>query len=208
MNSFCQMLGHTIFLSYQKKLTIFCAAFFLTQSCLALGLNPNVGLRSVDSMLASGNCSGAMEILEKTSERGEPWAQLRLGWFSYTKQCSGVELSQGTEWLIHAACYESKTAWEKGSEWAVGPSGYFNARYSSKEAAFTLVQARIATRNLPLVHYWLTVGKNLYEVGDAEYVDFENRIVKLEPLMTPEQLNAAKMLDICEQIRARRTSGG
>ena len=178
---------------------------FIT-SCAALNSNPNVGVRSVDLMVKSGNCSGALEILNAAAERGEPWAQLRLGYFSFSKQCSGISTKEGLNWLAKAACYVPKTNWEKGDELSVGPGGFFNTRDDSLNASDVLQQA--AEANTPSVEnmlmtkwYWTNLAANLYESNDPKHKSLNERVMNIEKNMSPETISKAKILNLCDSFR-------
>lgn len=91
------------------------------------GPNPNPGERTADIAWSKYDYSRALEILEPAAERGEPWAQLRLG--------VGYELGAGYEknipkaisWYKKAAVQTAEGEWADGLlAGAVGKAGYFN----------------------------------------------------------------------------------
>ena len=192
----------------ESKLKLFVAVIFLIFSCgcAAINPNPNVGARSVDLMVGAGNCSGALELLNSAAVRGEPWAQLRLGYFAFTKQYSGVSTEEGIKWLSKVACYVPKTDWERGHELSIGSSGFFNTREDSFQASDVLQMA--AEANSPTVEYileskwyWTNVASNLYEADNPKQIPLNARIKEIEKHMTPESLIKAKTLNLCAPFR-------
>jgi hypothetical protein len=73
------------------RYVMFLAWAVLLTACAAVNPNPNIGLRSVDLMLSGGNCKGALEMLNFHANRGEPWAQFRLGKVTLSGQCPGFK---------------------------------------------------------------------------------------------------------------------
>ena len=131
----------------------------LLTGCAAVNPNPNLGMRATDYVISDGDCEGAKKLAEPHALKGEPWAQFRMGALLVAKICpkvSAKDLPTAIDWLSKAACYQSKSAWERGNDLVVGPSGYFNARASSTKAADMLADSRpdfrLPTKVLPLLH--------------------------------------------------------
>ncbi|MBU0792143.1 MAG: hypothetical protein KKC55_16990 [Gammaproteobacteria bacterium] len=188
------------------KFHFVCGIALALTACAAMNPNPNVGLRTVNLMLQGGNCPGAMEILRRAADKGKPWAELRLGYFAYTKQCPGVSLEEGNNWLTKAACYEAKTGWEKGDGLSIGPSGFYNTREASFHAADVLQMA--SEVNSPDVEdmlatkwYWVSVGSSLFEEGRPEKALLTERLRAIERRISAPALKRAKALNICGPIR-------
>lgn len=186
----------------KKLLAVFLV--MLSLGCAAINPNPNVGLRSVDMMVRGGNCSGAIEILNSAAERNEPWAQLRLGYFSLTKQCPGISTEDGIKWLTKAACYEAKTDWEKGSELSMGPSGFFNTREDSLQALDVLQMTAEATSpsvESMLVKKWFWVNRaaHLFESDNPKQKPLVERLKAIESHMSSDSLKQARTTNLCEQ---------
>jgi len=117
------------------------------------GMNPNPGERTADVAWSKYDYPRAIEILKPAAERGEPWAQLRLG--------VGYELGAGFEkdiptavsWYKKAAVQTADGQWADGLlVGAVGRSGYFNQNND----------ALIAQHQLAGIYYrGESVGKDL-----------------------------------------------
>lgn len=188
---------------------IICAFSIALSACAAVNPNPNVGLRSVDLMVKGGNCPGATEILQSAAERGEPWAQLRLGYFAYTKQCPGVSIEEGNKWLTKVACYEAKTDWEKGRQMSIGPTGFFNTRDDSFNAIDVLQMATERGSSdvesmLAAKWYWTKLASDLYEPEHPTKAILTQRLQSIEQKMQKDTLNRAKELNICGPFRQQQ----
>lgn len=91
------------------------------------GPNPNPGERTVDMAWGEYDYSTALQILRPAAERGEPWAQLRMG-VAY-ELGSGVtkDIITAIKWYELAAAQEAEGNWENGQlVGATGKAGYFN----------------------------------------------------------------------------------
>lgn len=106
------------------------------------GLNPNVGERTTDIAWTSGDFERAVSTATMYANRGEPWAQLRLGIFYENGWGVRKDVSQAVDWYEKAAAQKAEGKWAEGiMVGAVGPIGYFNQNSD----------ARIAQRNLASV---------------------------------------------------------
>ncbi|GAB6262562.1 hypothetical protein [Photobacterium sp. R1] len=101
------------------------------------GSNPNPGERTVDVAWEKYDYETVFEVLKPVAERGEPWAQLRMG--------VAYELGSGVEKDIPVAIqrYEKVAAQESEGEWvnslqvgAMGKLGYFNQNSDALFAKF------------------------------------------------------------------------
>lgn len=174
----------------------------LLQACAAVNPNPNVGMRSTDLAFSKGDCEAAKKLAEPAAQRGEPWAQYRMGALLIDEKCpnkSVKDVSVALNWLAKAACYESKTAWERGSELAVGPTGYFNSRASATNAAYMLSDLYLSLKRVGLAKYYLERIQGQYTEDEATYKKLSKRLAYIESLMMPEQLEAIKKerADLC-----------
>jgi len=186
------------------------ALSLVLSACANVTPNPNVGERTVDMLLTQGDCSGATERLRRAAERGQPWAQVRLGFFAYTKQCPGVDLDEGNTWLTKVACYEARSDWEKGRPSAMGTVGFFNTREDSYHAVDVLQMAAEAgspdvESMLVAKWYWIKVAADLYESGHPRRRMLDQRLREIEKNMTTDALNRAKELNICGPFRLPQT---
>lgn len=108
-----------------RKLYIFIIIFGLA-ACA--GPNPNPGERTTDVAWANYDYDTAFEALRPAAERGEPWAQLRMG-VAY-ELGSGVtkkNIPEAIKWYELAAAQEAEGNWANGQlVGAAGRAGYFN----------------------------------------------------------------------------------
>lgn len=163
--------------------------------CAALDPNPNIGMRTTDLIYSSGDCEGARKAAEPAALRGEPWAQLRMGAFVIDKNCPAPrteELPKAIEWLRKAACFESKSAWERGNEFVVGPSGYFNARASSTKAAALLSNVFLNLQKPSMSWYYLDRARSQYSSNEAIYNELTRQLAYVESVIGEEQLSEIK----------------
>ncbi len=91
------------------------------------GMNPNPGERSADMAWERGDYNRAHSFIRPAAERGEPWAQLRLG-VAYELGI-GVprNLQEAIFWYKKAALQMAPGEWAEGKIiGATGEPGYFN----------------------------------------------------------------------------------
>ena len=103
------------------------------------GPNPNPGERTVDIAWEKYDYETAFEVLIPAAERGEPWAQLRVG-VAY-ELGSGVvkDIPTAIKWYEKTAAQESEGKWASGQIiGATGKSGYFNQNSDALIAMFQL----------------------------------------------------------------------
>lgn len=103
------------------------------------GPNPNPGERTVDMAWEKYDYDTAFKVLIPAAERGEPWAQLRVG-VAY-ELGSGVikDIPTAIMWYEKAAAQESDGNWANGQlVGAAGKSGYFNQNNDALIAKFQL----------------------------------------------------------------------
>jgi hypothetical protein len=174
----------------------------LVSACAAVNPNPNVGMRSVDMFYAAGDCQGAMNAALPAARRGEPWAQYRMGALLNDRKCpkaSKEQFSESFDWLKKAACFQSNTAWERGNELVVGPTGFFNARASSTRAAIALSNQFAAAGIFGAARFYIERAMRQYEPTESEYFDLKNKMASLESHIAPEKLAAIQKeaVDLC-----------
>jgi hypothetical protein len=177
-------------LFFIRKYSLF-FIFLLLSGCAAVNPNPNVGMRTVDRLLQGGDCAGARNAAEPAAMRGEPWAQFRMGAILIDEKCprpSKEEAKIVVEWLQKAAAYESKNAWERGNELAVGPNGFFNARASSTNAAIML--ANISVRSGHPDEAWSYIDRAIsqYDFSESERKNLERTRKDIEARMSADML--------------------
>jgi hypothetical protein len=105
------------------------------------GPNPNPGERTSDMATMSGNFKRAYETARPAAERGEPWAQLRLGIFYENGWGTTQDPRKAIEWYEKAMSQKSQGGWAEGKIiGALGKSGYFNQNSDARIAEFNLAQ--------------------------------------------------------------------
>jgi len=114
------------------------------------GLNPNPGERSVDTAWTSGNYHPAFEMAEKEAERGEPWAQLRLGIFYDNGWGVARDPSQAVAWYEKVIEQRNSGGWANGQMiGAIGEPGHFNENSDALIAEFNLAQMLFKADGIP-----------------------------------------------------------
>lgn len=130
-----------------KTIITLLALLFTLAGCA--GLNPNPGERTVDNAWAYGNYERAHTLLIPPAERGEPWAQLRLG-VAYELGV-GVEkdFNQAVKWYAKAALQEGSGAWAEGQiVGATGKAGYFSQKNDALIAQHRLANIYLTGGNI------------------------------------------------------------
>jgi TPR repeat protein len=125
---------------------------FIIVSCLfaCAGPNPNPGERTVDVAWEKYDYATAFKILRPAAERGEPWAQLRMG-VAY-ELGSGVDKDTPTaiEWYELAAAQEAEGNWANGQlVGAAGKTGYFNQNSDALIAKYQLANIYLRGEGVP-----------------------------------------------------------
>lgn len=105
-----------------------CAVIFLALIIAGCaGPNPNPGERTADIAWSKYDYPHALEILEPAAERGEPWAQLRLGVGYELGAGYKKDISKAIFWYKKAAVQMAEGNWANGLlVGATGKTGYFN----------------------------------------------------------------------------------
>ena len=114
------------------------------------GLNPNPGERTVDVAWEKYDYNTAFKVLKPAAERGEPWAQLRMG-VAY-ELGSGVtkNIPTAIAWYEKAASQESEGNWANGQlVGATGKAGYFNQNSDALIAKFQLANIYLRGEGVP-----------------------------------------------------------
>ena len=114
------------------------------------GPNPNPGERTVDVAWEKYDYNTAFEVLRPAAERGEPWAQLRMG-VAY-ELGSGVpkDIPAAIMWYEKAASQESQGNWANGQlVGGAGKSGYFNQNSDALIAKFQLANIYLRGDGIP-----------------------------------------------------------
>jgi len=121
---------------------------FAVSACA--GLNPNPGERSVDTAWTSGNYHPAFELAKKDAERGEPWAQLRLGIFYDNGWGVARDPSQAVAWYEKVIAQRGSGGWSNGQMiGALGEPGHFNENSDALIAEFNLAQMLFKADGIP-----------------------------------------------------------
>jgi len=103
------------------------------------GPNPNPGERTADMAWSSGSYAKSFSIVKPSAERGEPWAQLRLGIFYENGWGTEVDYSKAEYWYTKAAEHKAEGDWADGKlVGATGKPGYFNQNSDALIAEYNL----------------------------------------------------------------------
>lgn len=105
------------------------------------GMSPNAGETTTDNAWNSGDFSTAYTTAEPYAQKGEPWAQLRLGIFYENGWGVEKDAKQASFWYQKAASQLAEGNWANGQTvGATGKSGYFNQNSDALIAKFNLAQ--------------------------------------------------------------------
>src|SRR5690242_7198170 len=169
--------------------------FLLVMGCAAVDPNPNLGMRTADRLFRQGDCVGARQVVEPHAKSGEPWAQFRMGALLIDEKCPNKrkeDIPFAYEWITKAACYESKSPWERGDSFSVGPTGFFNARASSTNAARYLAQLFSERGKLGIARYFILRAESRYGPDEPEYKRLSTELTNIEAKIPPQVLNKIK----------------
>jgi len=178
------------------------ALILVLVGCAAVNPNPNVGMRATDLAFKNGDCQTARSHAEQAALRGEPWAQFRMGALLIDESCpnrKSSDLPDAVDWLRKAACYNSQSPWERGSDLAMGPTGYYNARASSTRAATMLAELFLRVQRPGISWYYITRARSQYSPEEDGYNELSRRTLEIESLIGPEQIALMKKekQDLC-----------
>lgn len=173
------------------------------------GMNPNPGERTADTNWEWGNYKKAYEVARNAAERGEPWAQLRLGIYYNNGIGVDVNIPEAVRWYKMAARQFEEGKWAEGYiVGAFGKSGYFGQKNDALIAQYRLADLYFdgegIEKNL-LISYLLI--NNVIKKSNGEpqiffccdwsggrwfrQTQFTELKSKLENAMSQEQLSAA-----------------
>jgi hypothetical protein len=102
-----------------KRFFIISLFFSLFISACA-GMNPNPGERTADMARNSGDYSRELSVIKPAAEKGEPWAQLRLGGH-YEKGLTVKNIPEAMIWYEKCAVQKGEGGWADGM--LVGSTG-------------------------------------------------------------------------------------
>ncbi|MFA7256350.1 MAG: hypothetical protein WC047_02080 [Kiritimatiellales bacterium] len=186
-----------------KNIIILLSLLFVITGCA--GLNPNPGERTADNSWTYGNYERAHAILRPCAERGEPWAQLRLG-VAY-QFGNGVEtnINEAVKWYTKAALQEKDGLWANGYiVGAFGKAGYFSQNIDALLAQHYLATIYLSHNDIPpdLVKAYL-LESNVSKESNGEWLyfyalpngqpmgtsaeDISNTLAEIEKKMSPAQ---------------------
>jgi Sel1 repeat len=118
------------------KFTILFLSLFLS-SCA--GMNPNPGERTADTNWEAGNYTRALEVANTAAERGDPWAQLRMGIYYNSGYGVEVDIPTAIKWYTLAARQLEEGKWAEGYiVGATGKYGYFGQKNDALIAQYRL----------------------------------------------------------------------
>jgi TPR repeat protein len=106
------------------------------------GPNPNIGERTADRAYLRHDFEKQMEIIKRHAEKGEPWAQLRLGNVFHNGHGVGKDLVKAVKWYKRAAVQKAEGDWAEGlMVGAFGKGGFFNQNSDARIAQAWLADA-------------------------------------------------------------------
>jgi len=112
---------------------------FIMTSCA--GPNPNPGERRVDMGWHYSNFDKAFQTAKPHAEKGEPWAELRLGIFYQNGWGIKADNDKAEYWYKKASMHKAEGGWANGKIiGAFGRSGYFNQNSDAIIAEYLLAQ--------------------------------------------------------------------
>jgi len=130
------------------------------------GTNPNPGERTADMANESGDYSRAVSIVKPSAERGEPWAQLRLGVYYEKGITVEKDIAKSAYWYTKCAVQKGEGAWAEGVlVGAVGKAGYFNQNTDTLIARWRLADLLLDGKGVKqdLVKAYLLVSNVIKE---------------------------------------------
>lgn len=173
------------------------------------GLNPNPGERTADLAWEHGDYARALSVIRPRAERGEPWAQLRLGVAYELGRGVPKDPQQAVHWHQQVAVQEA-TGWSAEGQiiGAVGRLGYFNQTSDALIAQYQLAGLYLQGDGVPRdLRSAYLLAKNVAEKSDGRsifyccqwsgglYITAEmiaQRLIEVEQAMTPEEVRAAE----------------
>ncbi len=199
-----------------RNVSHICLLVLLLHGCA--GMNPNPGERTTDMAWTSGDFQKAYMTVKPAADRGEPWAQLRLGIFYMNGW--GVEKNPhvAAEWYERALAQKTNGEWAEGlMVGAVGKPGYFNQNSDARIAEFNLAQLLYEglgiEKDLVRAYFYVT---NVIDESKGEAIffccefsggrsfypkQFQELQSKIKAEMTPEQVGKADELVMSSRTR-------
>lgn len=105
------------------------------------GPNPNIGESTTDMAWTSGNFEQAFDTAKFYADKGQPWAQLRLGIFYVNGWGVKKDTKIALDWYQKAAAQTALGDWANGQTvGATGQTGYFNQNSDALLAQFNLAE--------------------------------------------------------------------
>lgn len=174
------------------------------------GMNPNPGERTADTNRERGNYSKALEVTKPAAERGEPWAQLRMGMYYNWGIGVEVDIHKAVEWYKKAARQLEEGKWAEGYiAGATGPLGYFGQKSDALIAQFRLADIYFSGDGVEkdLILAYLLINNVIKKSNDSADVffccewsggrwftqtQFAELKAQLEEVMSKEQLAKAR----------------
>ncbi len=116
---------------------ILSVALLILSGCA--GMNPNPGERTADTNWEMGNYLVSLDVVRPRAERGEPWAQLRIGIYYETGYGVAKNIDEAISWYKKAAVQMTEGKWAEGYiVGALGKAGYFGQNNDALIAQYRL----------------------------------------------------------------------
>ncbi|MFV1977657.1 MAG: tetratricopeptide repeat protein [Candidatus Scalindua sp.] len=191
-------------------MTKFALAIMLLVLAGCAGMNPNPGERTADTNWEMGNYSKSLEVAKTAAERGDPWAQLRMGIYYNSGYGVEVDIPKAVEWYKKAARQLEEGKWAEGYiVGATGKYGYFGQKNDALIAQYRLADIYFNGVGVEkdLILSYLLIN-NVIEKSNGEpqvffccdwsggrwfrQTQFTELKAKLEETMSQEQLKRAR----------------
>jgi hypothetical protein len=124
---------------YSASISLGCAV--LLSACVIV--NPNPGERKSDAYWSRGDYAKAIEITKPRAELGDPWAQLRMGFYYDSGHGVPRDLRKAVDWYKKVAAQMAEGEWAEGrvilsGEGEKGEEGHFGGRKDALIAQWRL----------------------------------------------------------------------
>jgi len=187
------------------KRTLFVFILLTMNGCA--GMNPNPGERTADMANDSGDYSRALSIIQPAAERGEPWAQLRLGIYYEKGIAIEKDIPKAVSWYKKCAIQEEEGGWANGTlVGSAGRSGYFNQNTDALISQWRLAGIMHEGDGVEkdLVKALLLVNNVIKESGDKSLFYCCEWMSGGGLYITPEVINETKSSIISEMTQDQR----
>ena len=175
------------------------------------GPNPNPGERNADVLWSKYQHNEALKIILPAAEKGDPWAQLRLGVAYELGKGVPKEVAKALYWYKHAAVHKGNDKWSSGVlVGEVGTPGYFGQNTDAMVAQYLISNIYLrgdgVEKNLVAAYLWAkhlaqeSSGKDVFfccEFEGGRWIpqsDIQHTITQIEKEISQTQKATAEQL--------------